>query len=702
MRRTTRTAGTMLLVVTPLITLSDRALSNDAFVADRTGGGPDEMLTHAVQFSRYVQQSTEDRLLAVADGAGGYTADVVVDSNAEVVVIAEQAIDPLQAQPTVELLPSEAVGLSSDELKPIMTEELVADTTEGVLSTATDLGRGAYTLRVIGGERTAPIVLVDHRESPYALIVTKEEQPQDDGKRITINAQLSNNVAFENDAEVVASRSYAVSDSRIVATITGPAGATREVRLVDTGNLRRDGDETRGDGIYSAEFEVRASGKTGIHVKFDGTFGDRRFSRTAELVTYVGAARMVAATQRLTATPGTVAGDVVEAERYGLPLEVDVTAGDMPDIVRTRAEVWAFDMLGNDAAVGWIGGMVRPIPSGDNFVLPFSFHEGWLEQGQYTGPFSLRNVEVTDIDNGDGLYVGNGSISIENIAPRFVARKRIDRPTAPSAAMRKGVHPALIPGSAQYARFAPRTRFTRDLLLLNGWCDDQAKPSTPFNSTIRAKALRYTQTTQGDSADRRAVNVMQWLSYTPGRLRGIVAHSQGGLVAATLLENFSYVFADNARSRPPNVITIGSPFYGARLASDARSTSDFWKKVFGLPRCDVPYDLQRGSNPSWRAQIGWVAKYQMQAWFTTHTRFKVCGLGSARIRDRDDGVIKPTEGTGFVDGGERVEKNSNRCHTREVSGQLGGSSNRDQWEYPRFVNAVNQLFNSDTEDYQPF
>lgn len=206
---------------------------------------------------------------------------------------------------------------------------------------------------------------------------------------------------------------------------------------------------------------------------------------------------------------------------------------------------------------------------------------------------------------------------------------------------------------------------------------------------------------RGMSADARAVKVMNDLNWTPARLRGAVAHSQGGLVAASLLENFSWIFYDNAVSRPPNVVSMGSPYNGTYMGDQSNSTLGRLIKLFtdSVAECVVPYDLKKSRNNEWSRHINWRAKTQIVAYFTTHHKsywykHRDCGWGSLKIRGSDDGVAYSGEGQGFVTGGEYNRRYSGHCHTSKLG--------KDQWDHPEFVTKVNQLFWSDKEDWQFF
>lgn len=553
------------------------------------------------------------------------------------------------------------------------------------------------------GEEDAPQIAMQASESVYALATDVVEDITADGKVLYFSAYLSENIDSNEEGRDVAGSVIRGENTTLRAVIRFPSGHKVNLRLRDNGreNIR---DASAGDGIFSGKIRISAEGLYRIKFKLKSNHGGGKVKLSARSTTDVAPTRMRLASESVMATQGNVLDEELESSRYGLPLRFRVVRGEMPEIVYTRAELWAYDVNGVAAAIGWIGGMVQPVTfRGERWDIPFTFHEGWLSQDRYTGNITMRNIEISDLDTGDQLVVNSeqvvavNGIAIQSRKGRVAAAA--SQGTLPTPEMLHGVHPSLL-ANRTTSRLQTRTRWTRDLLFLRGWCTNKALPTDQFSSTIRNKALTDISVPRGQSAQNRAVAVMQYLGYQPGRLRGIVAHSQGGLVAATLLNDFSYVFADNASSRSPNVVTIGSPFNGTRVGDASNSVTRELSRLFGSgSTCYVPHDIRKSKNSNWQRTIGWRAKYQISAFFTTHTRSRWydprdCGSLSWYIRDHDDGVLNFGEGRGFADGGEHAVKFTGHCHS--------DGPQTYQLRYGPFVDRVNNLFHSDAEPWQPF
>jgi len=451
-----------------------------------------------------------------------------------------------------------------------------------------------------------------------------------------------------------------------------------------------------------------------IYIVARGRINGNLIHRTGYLNSNNSGNRIRTVDQSVVATQGQILETPTEEERYGLPIRFTLLNGTMPDYLDTRAEVWGKDQEGNDAVIGWIGGIVEPSHiRSKRWTVPFTFHSGWLTfESEYFPPYTLRNIEVKDIDIGDNMVVAStGTIEIENIVQNKKSNSVISRSSLkgdPPLSMLKGTHPSLLnssDGSKIESRgISARSGFTPKVVFLHGWCD-RAKSIGHFSSTIRNKAFNYNRSRKGESATRYATEVMASIGWNPGYIRGIVAHSHGGMAAATLLNNYSYAFADNARSAPPNIISVGTPYEGTRLL-DSVDSGIFRTILQSIVRevtngCTIPSELFRNTNNSWDSQIGWRARFQTRAFTTQHSDSKHAfdtrdcgGWASAIIRTSDDGVLSTYDGNEFADGGY--------THTKKYCHGPGFGNQGDQWRLPAFVNAVNQTFHAPFEEWQPY
>jgi len=701
------------LLLVPVLFPSGYAVA-ESFWANRLGGGADDVVQNRKHQSLFKDRYRSSTVRPVADDNGDLAFKIRLDADADVQIIYPEGVKPSEIVRVTDAA-GNAAGLPSTVINRVDVENSQFGTG------AVRIGRGDWSISIpragltamrsdntsVDSLRAGTFAVIDHSASRYALAVSLNQATTRNGSRILITANATNN-PDEDSKDGSETRGPVFQSANVVAfaRVIYPDGSVSRFRLGDHGQ-RRFGDLAARDGVYTGLRNLSQSGEYRVQISFNGDVGGAPFHRTADLHVTIDETRLKLASRQVSATRGTVSGAAVESERYGLPVNVVTTLGSMPDYLNTRAEVWGKDQQGNNAVIGWIGGMVKPVRSGKRqWTIPFSFHSEWLNTGDFAPPLSLRRITLTDIDSGDQLLFTRAGVAVSNLdAPTHSALlnpSRASNDSSVSTAMAYGVHPALLAGGDQRSGIAySSTPWQRDLLFLRGWCSGSLATGH-FSTVIRNKALSDPTPPKGETADRRAIQIMNYLGWTPGRLRGIVAHSQGGLVAASLLQNYSYIFADNSASRPPNVVSMGSPYNGSYLGDKSRSTIGRVLREAGLtPDCPTPYDIRKSQNYRWRNTIGWRAKYQIASWYTTHKkpywyRPRACGFGSSVIRGSDDGVVKPSEGLGFADGGEYDEHYSGHCHTDDLP---GGS---DQWRRGRFVQFVNDMFHADQEAWQPF
>ena len=655
------------------------------FWADRAGGGPLEVLEKHAVGKIYESESMSN--IIFQNSSGQYEVNSFGKSQV--------------------ILPSEIVSIVSGDNSlsrdgrraTLAAENIELDGSNSVL-----LEPGSWIIEVepVSGnsDSTFNEGYIDYENSRYSLIVTQFDQATPSGSSVTLSARIVDNL---NGDQIVNS----IDNVKMKATVYEGVKAYNNKNMKDDGVESR-GDEIRGDGIYSTEIPVNKAGDFSLMVSFEGSIDGQFIELATSVNTFVSENRLKVDSKTIDATQGTVLGDQLEEARFGLPLELRSVKGSMPDIVDTYAELWAKDSNGSDIVVSWIGGLVEPSESGrKRWEIPFSFHSGWLEDNDYYPPFSLRNIEIKDIDVGDEILADDREIAVHGLSIVSSSNeKRTYKNPGNNLDRTRGVHPKYLGNVAYETSNRAGSRFGSDkiVLSLHGFCDGR-KPLRNFSSTIRNKGYEYSGSTRGQSATRYAIEVMQHFGWRPGKVRGIVAHSHGGMAAASLLQNFSYFFVDNARSRPPNVVSMGTPYHGSGLV-EGRLPGWIGSALIGVYQfitgCDIPNELYPSRNSSWNQSIKWRARNQMTAFFTTHTRppnifeNRDCRDSlSAQIRGSDDGVLAPSNGLGFVDGGDYDLHYSGYCH-------MSGMGQKDQWTNPTFINFVNNLFHSTTEAYQPF
>ena len=694
MKRKTVVASTFLVSFCGCVLAQSNTALASEFWADKRGGGAEEVLLHSLVTDKYEESFRQDIALPGTNGSYIIFADA----------------------PAKLLLPFTAVGVQvrSANMADISAARVEQQTAEDgsfdievgewVVTPDTSSRRPASNV-VQSSDQGASFdeAYVQYGDNAHALIVTKQERATEKGTQLTITASTKS-----ADSRTV------LKKANVVATAYLKGRVVKTIKLTDDGRTAA-GDVAKGDGVFSASMALEQSGDYSVLIDSTATDGRQEISRATVVRSAVGPSRLVVGNP-VTVTQGYVGSVVLEEERYGIEVDVNLVKGAMPDVVDTYAEVWAKDAQGSDAAVGWVGGLVKPYKStAGRWIVPFTFHSGWLKNDQFQGPLSLRNTSVRDIDMNDSvLVVNNKARSIDlPIDPVPIVSQSTndasgDRETLdPTRAMQVGVHPSVLENSNSTSvqmRAGTLTGSDKIVLSLHGFCDG-GKSLNSFSSTVKNKGYVYTGSRSGQSADRYAIDVMQQFGYPAGKVRGIVAHSHGGMAAASLLDNFSYFFADNASSRPPNVVSMGTPYHGTSLL-EGRLPGWVENGLISLFQhatgCTIPRELYPSTNASWNNSIGWRARLQISSWYTTHTKppnvfeNRDCRDSlSAQIPGSDDGVLAPRNGLGFADGGEYDLHYSGYCH-------MSGMGQGDQWQNPSFISHVNNLFHAQTEVWQPF
>lgn len=399
-----------------------------------------------------------------------------------------------------------------------------------------------------------------------------------------------------------------------------------------------------------------------------------------------------------------------------------------PDIVDTYAEIWAKDSGGKDSVVGWIGGLVKPVEKELNtkYTIPLSFHSGWLAADEYYPPYTLRNLVLKDSDTGEQMLINAQKIvtindlDSDNSSRQFGSELRANAKGefSPSNEMLQGIHPFhlktasakdFVTRSSLQLRSIPATppnplptNANPRVLSMHGFCAE-TKDFNSYSGTIQGDSWDYTGS-RNVNAKTYADEVAAWLSYTPGVIRGVVAHSQGGLAAATLINKYPYLFADNAMSRPVNILSMGSPYYGTRLLnlSPSNIATAFVASIGSVvfQSCTIPYELYPSLNHRWRNDFvgtsGLRSRTQIESWVTTHKKRKNepfnCGLSSFLISGHDDGIISYYDPGPFP--GKQEPNRYKWCHTPSLG--------ENQWRHPDFLNRVNTHFGTPFESWQPY
>lgn len=715
---------TGMLIQATLVT-STSVLANP-FWANPLGGGVDDIVEKHVFPSGYQSRSNADWIEPSYDSAGNLIYEVKADSKASV-VFTDTDIDAVivQAQETS----TEAVSGRGNQL----------DRPGRNIRNGDELERGNWRITAPGqikekmavgklsNDTAPPAIRVDLENSPYSLSFRKSELSTLRGMRVTITAKVTDNTGPILPDDSVSLSAYPLENAKVTATINFADGTSQVKTLRDNGN-RRFADENRGDNIYTFMHHFQSPGMHYIDLVADGEVDGQPFRRQTNIYVLISSNRLANKSNTINATQGEIFDLPLEEGRFGLPVEVQVMKGAIPDILDTYAEIWAKDSAGMDSVVGWTGGLVKPVKESDNrYVIPMSFHSGWLAADDFSPPYTLRNLVFKDSDTGEQMLtnaqkvVRINDLYADSSSRHIGSEMRVDAKGkfSPSNAMLRGIHPAqlktasaksfMTQGSTQSsAQFkiappfpAPNNSNPR-VLSMHGFCAT-GKDFKSYSSKIQNDSWDYPGS-RNVNAKTYADEVAAWLKYTPGSIRGVVAHSQGGLAAATLINKYSYLFADNALSRPVNILSMGSPYLGTRLLnlSPSNIAAAFVVSIGSVvfQSCTIPYELYPSLNHRWRNDFvgtaGLRARTQIESWVTTHKKRKNepfnCGLSSFVISGHDDGIISYYDTGSFP--GKQEPNRYEWCHTASLG--------ENQWRHPDFLNRVNTHFGTAFESWQPY
>jgi hypothetical protein len=515
------------------------------------------------------------------------------------------------------------------------------------------------------------------------------------------------------------------TNEKLIALISTPNGNTRRLVVRDNGLL---GDKYKNDDEINVPMIVRKRGQYDVQIFWSGKpLGKNKTIRRTALLTYfVSENDIRIKTKEIIATRANVLGEVLEPNRFGLPVKIK-SKSDLPDHVVTYAEVWG-QKDGVLNPVGWIGGK---LPIKDN-IIPFSFHNGWINNNDYSPPYVLKNIKIFN-DEDINLVRTNNEIKISRLTSETISPDRAKTTELPdedlqtslhiSDEMLFGVDPLELKGRSKTVETSYK-RQTRNaqvvgsrawrqrnpVLFLHGYCESHRGTWTPKNSAAldslwtpifqSNEVLLYPNSNKGEDTITYMNELRRWLgNQNIDGIRGIVAYSHGGMVAASLLQYHGGWFVSNKAYSPRyKIISVATPYNGmsgleggsilrGKIAKEIRRISD---------KCwPTPIDFFPSHN--WKKKISSSTKYRIHSIYTDHgSRDEwwhgpaTCNSFSVLLRGRDDGLLRNTDTRRFASKDTYVKK---RCHTRSGS-WLEGMKFNPGFHAPQFVSAVDEQFNN--------
>ncbi len=400
-----------------LLMMSSGVAKSSDFYADRLGGGASDALIDSAIVEETTLVSEASIHHAVSNNNGETSIVLSLDDDALVTLVTNNS-----AVENAVIYDIDSMDKNSRANSRIDAMPVTAFSSEGS-NNQLQLPEGTWEIDLASDAGNDAFAIVDHTNSPYLLSVTENYKTTKNGSVLTIQAKIAMSSGIQNlnegEAESNIGRVMELQDTEVSAEISFPDGRTETLLLKDDG-LSKHGDSHSKDNIYSRKIELLGSGDFEINVKYTGMLQDDLIERTSVIHAGVDDARITAASNSVVATTGQLLDVAIEENRYGLPVDVKVTSGEMPDLLNSRADVWAVDAENGEAQlIGWIGGIIEPKRvSKANWQLPLSFHMGWLAEydpGFVASNFWLDNIRLYDLDSGDQLYYGEEKISINNM-----------------------------------------------------------------------------------------------------------------------------------------------------------------------------------------------------------------------------------------------------------------------------------------------
>ena len=629
----------------------------------KSGGGADEVITNAV-LNKYPASDNWFYILQTKD-----------DNQSEYVVELDGRAGRIFTMPA-ELNSSLVFKNDADE---VISLPLLNSNDAGY-----DIAGIDGTLTVTKDETVDGYIVLLH-DSPIRIKVELSSSDLLLGSRVSIRANLFRFEGTDDEDESIESMDTAPVAStdikKILAQIVTPSGLKRKILLSDNG---QSGDMLRNDDIFGSNYVTTESGLHKVEIVWESNLEEGEKVRlTGSAQFYVSPDVAVIARSSVQATEEVILGETLEADRYGLPVKINSVRGDVPTFLHAKAEIWSDNKT---KPVGWIGGIIEPQKqTGNTWVLPLTFHSGWLTEGDYKEPFHIRNVSLIDEESGSDLLRSSTDVRIRNL-PQNLGRKsaKISEDDPVWEAMRNGVSPqAIVTGqtvtpnrrTAQRIVDVAEWRRRNPVVFLHGYCtsgtDTWLGAPVYTNFSNRREALLYEGTQKGASAQTYAREVSEWVSQRIQSnqidgIRGVVGHSHGGLAAVTLFDRYGGLFTDHPDYDPDyRIISVGSPYYGATAYGRLNVVFAGLPYLFKLGGdcLSVPYDLDPYRNHSWRGTISSNSKRNTFAWYTSHGKDKnwldtrSCSKLSKTllVGGYDDGLIMRKDARGFVDDDHRYD-----------------------------------------------
>jgi pimeloyl-ACP methyl ester carboxylesterase len=312
------------------------------------------------------------------------------------------------------------------------------------------------------------------------------------------------------------------------------------------------------------------------------------------------------------------------------------------------AEVYGTGSSGERVAVAWVGGLVEVKRESSGFFIQFELDSRWLIKAQATFPLSLKNIVFQDVSG----YISIVHVKEETFLKIADARIHTWKPMyskeqiSVTYEMLNGYNP-------QRDRYLNSTEIGT-VVLVHGYCASV----DPFPLGHFSNARVFRRLGENLSINRFAQLVLNFIDQEGIGPFSIVAHSQGGMVGAHLLQYYR-TSMDALIGRGRLVQSVGTPYGGTPAAGGIATVARF----FGVG-CGSNSDLIPSGARSWQSGI---SDFTRQNVFYYTTQYgsgflrDFCIPGSSIALNRpNDGVVELERS--HLTGATHVDHSTRECH----------------------------------------
>jgi len=230
----------------------------------------------------------------------------------------------------------------------------------------------------------------------------------------------------------------------------------------------------------------------------------------------------------------------------------------------------------------------------------------WVARAGVTGELTLKNVIINDVMTNFPVATFDGAIIVSNSAIKkfaFAVSREITQE------MLYGVNPL------KRTRNSNVSSNTPTLLMLPGYCTNE----NPFQNKAHQFEKAHFPVSKGNYANDKYATVMMDLAEQANMDSfGIIAHSQGGMVA---LHIQNYYWSGLANAEGVKLIqTVATPYQGNTAAGAAADLG----KIFGIG-CGSNSDLSRDGAANWLQGISLESRKHISFYTVTYQQGKFFG-----------------------------------------------------------------------------